>query len=223
MAEETATLIFEDDFQRNESQEQTDEVGNGWKTNSKARAGGNKQVDLRDGAMYIYIHETADHGVSVVQPAEFRDGRVEVKFMLEDDKDSLGVNFADLKFKEVWAGHLCKVDIGTKAVAITDLKTGLMDLKIRTQRRSGTLPADQQKMLKSKTKRVANALETGKWYHAVATIVGDTLSVSIDGKQIVSFSSAGIAHPTKRMLRLSVKRNVVVDDLKIYSLADAKK
>ncbi|QDV13009.1 hypothetical protein CA51_28950 [Rosistilla oblonga] len=222
MAEETATLIFEDDFQRNESQEQTDEVGNGWKTNSKARAGGNKQVDLRDGAMYIYIHETADHGVSVVQPAEFRDGRVDVKFMLEDDRDSLGLNFADLKFKEVWAGHLCRVDIGTKAVAITDLKTGVMDLKIRTQRKAGTLPAEQQKMLKTKTKRVANKLETGKWYHAVATIVSDTLSVSIDGKEIASFSSPGIAHPTKRMLRLAVKRNVVVDDLKIYSLGGGK-
>ena len=42
--------------------------------------------------------------------------------------------------------------------------------------------------------------------------------VSIDGQEVVSFSSAGIAHPTKRMLRLAIHRNVVVDDLKIYSL-----
>ena len=99
-------LIFEDDFERSESQEKKDEPGNGWGTNSRTRANGNKQVDLRDGAMYIYIHETADHGVSVTHPAEFQDGAVGMKFMLEDAKDSLGLNFADLKFKEVHAGHL---------------------------------------------------------------------------------------------------------------------
>lgn len=221
-AEESGTLIFQDDFQRNESQEQTDEIGNGWNTNSKSRAAGNKQVDLRDGAMFIYIHEAADHAVSVTQPAEFRDGRVELRFMLEDERDTLGLNFADLKFKEVWAGHLFKVTIGTKKVELTDLKTGSMDLKIRQQRQAGTLAADQKAMLKTKTKRVANRLEVGKWYQAVATISGDMLSVSIDGKPIASFSSPGIAHPTKRMLRLSVPRNAVVDDLKIYSVPSTK-
>ena len=32
-----------------------------------------------------------------------------------------------------------------------------------------------------------------------------------------SFTSPGIAHPTKRMLRLAIQKNVVVDDLRIYS------
>ena len=63
--DERGTLIFEDDFQRNETQEKTDEIGNGWGSNSKSRAAGNKQVDLKNGAMYIYRHEVADHGVSV--------------------------------------------------------------------------------------------------------------------------------------------------------------
>ena len=34
----------------------------------------------------IYIHETADHAVSVTHPAEFTDGTVALKFMLEDDR-----------------------------------------------------------------------------------------------------------------------------------------
>ena len=34
-------------------EELKDEVGNGWATNSAARAGGNKQVDLKNGAMHI--------------------------------------------------------------------------------------------------------------------------------------------------------------------------
>ncbi|EMI20317.1 signal peptide protein [Rhodopirellula maiorica SM1] len=214
---ELGKLIFADDFERNESQEQTDEVGNGWGTNSKTRAGGNKQVDLKDGAMHIYIHQDADHGVSVTHPAEFKNGAVQLKFKLEHEKDTLGLNFADLQYKKVWAGHLFKVTVGVKQTEIADLKTGVMDLKIREARQNNTITAEQQATLKTKTKRFSHKLETGKWYTVLAEINGDTLTVSIDGKEVGSFSSPGIAHPTKRMLRLAVRRNVVVDDVKIYS------
>ncbi|GAA5508592.1 hypothetical protein [Novipirellula caenicola] len=216
-ADELGKLIFSDDFERNESQEKIDEVGNGWGTNSKTRAGGNKQVDLRDGAMYIYIHQDADHAVSVTHPAEFRNGAVQMKFMLENEKDTLGLNFADLQYKKVWAGHLFKVTVGVKQTEITDLKTGVMDLKIREARQNKTLTAEQQATLKTKTKRFPHKLETGKWYTVLAKIHDDTLTVSIDGKEVGSFASPGIAHPTKRMLRLSIPRNVVVDDVKIYN------
>jgi hypothetical protein len=103
-AEELGQLLFEDNFERSESQEKSDEIGKGWGTNSKSRAKGNKQVDLRDGAMYIYISSEADHAVSVTHPAEFTDGAVSLRFMLEDDKDSLGLDFADLGCKKVHAG-----------------------------------------------------------------------------------------------------------------------
>jgi hypothetical protein len=72
----------------------------------------------------------------------------------------------------------------------------------------------------SKPVKFPNKLETGKWYTVVAKINGDALSVSIDGEEVGFFSSEGIAHPTKRMLRLAIHRNVVVDDLKIYSLTE---
>lgn len=78
-AEDRGKLIFEDKFDRNESQETTDEIGNGWSTNSKTRAGGNKQMDLKDGAMQITMHAIADHAVSFEHTAEFRDGTVEMR------------------------------------------------------------------------------------------------------------------------------------------------
>ncbi len=215
--EEERKLIFEDDFERSEAQETKDDPGNGWKTNSKNRASGNKQVDLRDGAMYIYRHAVADHGVSVVHAAEFRDGSVEVKFMLENEKDSLGLNFADPKCKQVHAGHLFKVTIGTKRTELSDFKTGRMDLEIRKAAKSKTLTDAQKKLLDSKKKRFKRKLETGKWYSAVVTVKGEMLSLSIDGKEVGTFSSPGIAHPTKRLLRLAVNKKAVVDDLKIYS------
>ncbi|WP_409996683.1 hypothetical protein [Gimesia aquarii] len=218
LAEERGTLIFEDDFERNESQETKDEIGNGWGTNSRWRAAGNKQVDLKNGAMYIYIHKVADHAVSVTHPAEFRDGSVELRFMLEDKKDSLGLNFADLKYKKVHAGHLFATKISTRNVEMIDLKTGNMDLKTRELRKAKKLTPALQELLKSKRKRFPHKLQTKKWYDLIVKVREDTMTVFIDGKQVGSFSSEGIAHPTKRTLRLAVAKNAVVDDVKIYSL-----
>ncbi len=78
------------------------------------------------------------------------------------------------------------------------------------------LNAEQQAALKGKNETKPHQLTVGKWHEVVAMIQGDRLSVAIDGKPIASLASPGIAHPTKRMLRLAVPRNAVVDDLQIW-------
>lgn len=218
LADEKATLIFEDDFERTESDDSKEEIGKGWSSNSKKRANGNKQVDLKDGAMHITFHPSADHAVSVVHPAEFQDGRVTLRFQLPTEQDSLGLNFADLKFKEVHAGHLCMTKISTKNVQINDLKTGNMKLAIRKARQDKTITPEQTKMLKTKTKRFPNKLEAGKWHKLAVTIKGQTMTVVINDKEVGSFTSEGIAHPTKRTLRVAVPKKAIIDDLKIHSL-----
>ena len=79
-APDLGRLIFQDDFSRTESQEKTDEPGNGWGTNSKSRAKGDKQVDLKDGAMRMYISPNANHAISVTHPVEFTNGAVSLRF-----------------------------------------------------------------------------------------------------------------------------------------------
>jgi len=209
--------IFEDDFNRKETQTAVDEPGNGWGTNSKTRAMGDKQVDLKDGAMRIHISPRANHAVSVTHAAEFKDGAVTLRFMLEDAKDSLGLDFADLKCKEVHAGHLCAVKVAAKQVMMIDHKTGGMRNDIheaRTEKKP--LTDEQKKAVAGKIKSVPHATATGKWHDLQVKMEGDELSVAIDGKAVGSFRSPGIAHPTKRMLRLSIPCNAVVDDVKIY-------
>lgn len=216
-AADKGKLIFSDDFERNESQEKTDEPGNGWGTNSKSRAKGNKQVDLKNGAMYIYIHKEADHGVSVTHPAEFKDGTVELKFMLENPQDTLGLDFADLQCKEIHAGHLFKVTAGIKKVDIDDMKSGIMNLKFEEAKKAKTLTDEQKKFLATTKKSFPVKLETGKWYALAVQIAGDKVSVTIDGKDVGSFSSEGFAHPTKKMLRLAVPKKATVDEVRIYA------
>ncbi len=216
-AADLGRVIFEDDFNRSESQETADEPGNGWGTNSKARAQNDKQVDLKDGAMRITISARADHPVTVAHAAEFTDGAVTLRFMLEDEKDVLGLDFADAQLKEVHAGHLFMAKISPKQVQLIDHKTGGMRLDIheaRTEKKP--LTDDQKQALVGKTKAFPHATEVGKWHELQLKIDGDELSVNIDGQPLGSFHSPGIAHPTKRMLRLSVPHNAVVDDVKIY-------
>lgn len=216
-ADEPGKLIFADDFNRTESQEKTDEPGNGWTTNSKARAQGDKQVDLRDGAMHIFLSPQADHAVSVAHAAEFTDGTVALRFMLEDARDSLGLDFADLQCKEVHAGHLLAARVAAKQVVLQDLKTGGMRLDIQTARQAKQkLTAEQEQSLKGKQKTFPQAVALGQWHDLAVKIAGDELTVTLDGKVVGSLKSPGIAHPTKRMLRLAVPRNAVVDDLKIW-------
>lgn len=216
-AEDRGKLIFEDDFERTESQETKDEPGKGWGTNSRSRAQGNKQVDLKDGAMHITFHPVADHAVSVTHPAEFRDGSVEMRFQLTQEKDVLGLNFADLQYKEVHAGHLFKVDFAAAFVSITDLKTGGMNMKYYDAKKAGTLTAEQKKEIAAKTKRFPRKTSIGEWHTLLVTVAGDTVTASVDGEVVGSFSSEGFAHPGKRMLRLSVPHKAVVDDVKIWA------
>ena len=216
-AAELGELVFQDDFQRSESQEKKDEPGKGWGTNSAKRAQGDKQVDLKDGAMRIYISPRADHAVSVTHPFEFRNGSVAMRFMLEDKKDSIGLNFADLGFKDVHAGHLFVVRIYTNRVEVTDLKTGVMRKDIReTRKAKKSLSEEQKNALKGKSKRFNKETASGKWHEVLVNVSGDQLSLALDGQQVGSFSSPGISHPTKKMLRLSVPRNVVVDDVRLW-------
>ena len=124
-AHDFGTLIFEDTFDRTESQEEKDEPGNEWTISSDKTAKGHKEVDLRDGQMYIYTHAEANHATSVRQAFEFRDGTLGLRFKLEEEDDSLTLNFAELGLNSVWAGHLFKVTIGSDSVKITDQKTAI--------------------------------------------------------------------------------------------------
>ena len=220
-AENRGTLVFEDHFDRNESQEITEEIGNGWTTNSKTRAGGHKQVDLNNGALHITMHAAADHAVGVAHAAEFRDGSIEMRFMLEDDKDVLGLDIADPECKEVHSGHLVKVDVSTKQVVVDGKKTGQMNMKFEPARKAKSLTPAQSAFIASKRKDFPNTVAIGQWHDLLVTIRAETVSVSIDGKPVAAFSSEGIAHPTKRVVRLVVPREVWVDELKVFDSAVA--
>lgn len=209
-------LIFHDAFERTESQELKDEPGNGWTTSSDKMAGGHKQVDLVDGTLRMWFHETANHATSTRHEFAFEDGTIGMKFMLPSEGDSLKLNFADMNLKTVWAGHLFNADIHLNKVTFEDLKTGVMDLKIRDARRGDGLSAEQTAKLTTKKKSVANKIEAGEWHDLLVHVDGDKVAVVINGNEVGSFRSEGFAHPTKGLLRLLVPGDAYIDDIKIW-------
>ncbi len=209
-------LIFVDDFERSESQEQRDEPGNDWTTSSDKTAGGRKQVNLRDGAMHMHTAEGANHAVSTRHEFLFEDGTIGMRFRLDNDGDSLQLNFADLGLKTVHAGHLFDVTVSPEKVCFEDKKTGAMDLQVRKARAEGQLTPEESKMLETRKKWIEHSIRKGEWHDLLVHIAGDKATAVIDGEEVGSFQSEGFAHPTKSLLRLLVPGHASVDDVKIW-------
>lgn len=216
--ENLGTLVFSDDFERKPKQQLKDEPGNGWNTSSSWSAKGNKEVDLVDGALYIYIHPEAVHAVDVGHAFAFTDGTAQMRFKFHEPKDTLMLNFADLSCKEVHAGHICAATFSPKRVNLQDMKTGNMLLKYYDDRKAGKLSKEDEALIKTKQKAFPNEISVNEWHSLSVTILGDTMKASVDGKEIGSFSSPGIAHETKQVLRLLVSNKVTIDDVKYYKL-----
>ena len=211
------TLLFSDDFARDEKTPGKEDIGNGWTSNSAWRAKGHQQVDLKDGVMHVTKHAEADHGVAIFHNVELQDGIVELKFKLAAG-DDLGVDFVDRELKTVHAGHLCMARVTHKTLTITDSKTGAMDNQIRERREKGDKSPELAALLKSKTKAFKLDLKPEDWHAMQITVTGDTMTVRIDEKEIGSFASEGIAHPTKRVITLAVNKSAQVDDVKVWKL-----
>ena len=211
------TLLFSDDFARDEKTPGKEDIGNGWTSNSAWRAKGHQQVDLKDGVMHVTKHAEADHGVAIFHNVEFQDGIVELKFKLAAG-DDLGVDFVDRELKTVHAGHLCMAKVTQRGVTLNDSKTGVMDLKNYERRKAGDKSPELDALLKSKSKPFKHNLKLDEWHTLRVTVEGDMMTAAIDGKDIGSFASEGIAHPTKRMITLAVNKSAQVDDVKVWKL-----
>ncbi|QDT15877.1 family 16 glycoside hydrolase [Alienimonas californiensis] len=208
-------VLLEDSFDRAEKDDAKEQVGNGWTTNSKARAKGNKQVDLADGALHITMHAEADHGVSVRHDGPtWTDGTLSLRFKLPP-KGDLGVDLADMQEKSVHAGHLLIVRVRPSGVELRDHKAGGMELTRRERRQAGQVTAEDKQVMKDAVTQVKMKIAPNEWHTLSMTTAGDRLSVSIDGKPVGELQSPGIAHPTKRTVRLAVNSEAWVDDFKL--------
>ena len=214
-AETRGQLIFSDDFDRDEATTDKEDIGLGWTTNSAWRAPGKKQVDLSEGALLAATHPDAGHALVLFHAAELRNGEVEFRFLM-DASHGIGVEFADPDCKTVHAGHLCMVRIGGGKLTTSDLKTGNMDLKIRERRKAGEKSDELTSLLKTKTKSFPIKIQSDHWHTLRFSVRDARLTAFLDEEEIGSFVSEGMAHPTKKQLRINIPKSAAIDDVKIW-------
>ena len=210
-------IVFEDDFERSETDDTKEQLDRGWVTNSEKRAAGTKQADLQDGFLKITMAPHANHGVSVRHDAPFDDGVVQVKFRIHDSK-GIGFNFNDPNCKVSHAGHICHVGVKPKQVDFRDGKTGIFDLKIREKRLGGASKEEINALTREKFAYQDVDLELGRWHELKILIRGDVMSAWIDGVSVGSLKSYGIDHAVKQNMAFAVSGTADIDDLRIWSL-----
>ena len=210
-------IVFEDDFERSETDDTKEQLDRGWVTNSEKRAAGTKQADLQDGFLKITMAPHANHGVSVRHDAPFDDGVVQVKFRIHDSK-GIGFNFNDPNCKVSHAGHICHVGVKPKQVDFRDGKTGIFDLKIREKRLGGASKEEINALTREKFAYHDVDLELGRWHELKILIRGDVMSAWIDGVSVGSLKSYGIDHAVKQNMAFAVSGTADIDDLRIWSL-----
>ncbi len=179
---------------------------------------------VKDGMLAGITPEGSDH--SAVDNIKFdgeRDLEVSVKFRFVSDKaKSFNVWFDDKNYKGSHAGHICQASISPKGVNLSDAKTGGFNLEggLYDRKKANQLTAGEKTMLAAKAKSFPTSVSLQDWHTQVVRTKGDELSVSIDGQQVGSFKSPGIAHDTKSLVSLTTNAvDVHYDDFSIKAAA----
>ncbi len=162
---------------------------------------------VKDGKLVGITPEGSDH--SAVDNIKFtgeRDLQLSVKFRFTSDKaKSFGVWFDDKEYKDSHAGHICQVNVSPTAVSLSDAKTGGFDLRggLYDRKKANQLTPEDKTLLATKSKTFPNKLSLSEWHTLVMTTKGDTLTATIDGKEVGTFKSEGATHATKSLASLT--------------------
>lgn len=210
---EYTETIFEDDF----SGEGFKEGWGHYKSESIVAEGvlTGKTIDINDHA-----------GVDSVRFEGRQDMEVSVRFRFAGPSaQRFNVWFDDKDLKESHAGHVCNVIVSPTELQIQDAKTGSMRLDIREKRQAGEqLDEETLAMLAKKAAKFALELEGEKeeWHQLLIRTKGDSATVWIDGEEIGSLQSEGIAHPTKSLVSLTTyEDDVQYDDFVVKAAPSA--
>ena len=205
-ADDSATrgkLTFEDTFER-------DELGDQWTVVIP-------EFSIRDGRLVGHEVPERGHGSVVRAPIEFSDLILEFSFR-HTDGQVFNVVINDKNCKSVHAGHICRVSISGGLVRLADDKEGAMKNETFSLLKEPEQKKNRAKILKGRELRVPNQLSKDQWHQGKLSIIDDKISLAIDGKEIGTLQSSGIAHPTKTDFGFTVIGNEIeFDDVRAWA------
>lgn len=179
---------------------------------------------VTDGVLVGITPNGSDHSaVDNIKIEGEKDLEVEVKFQfLSSQAKSFNLWFDDKNLKTSHAGHVCQVTVSPTQVVMSDAKTGAFTLEngLYDRKKANQLTQDEKAMLETKTAKVPVQIELKKWCALTARTQADQIEVLIDGKQIGSFKSPGVAHETKSLISLTTNAvEVQYDNFRIRGVA----
>ncbi|MDH4475886.1 MAG: hypothetical protein QE274_05395 [Verrucomicrobiaceae bacterium] len=179
---------------------------------------------VTDGVLVGITPNGSDHSaVDNIKIEGEKDLEVEVKFQfLSSQAKSFNLWFDDKNLKTSHAGHVCQVTVSPTQVVMSDAKTGAFTLEngLYDRKKANQLTQDEKAMLETKTAKVPVQIELKKWCTLTARTQADQIEVLIDGKQIGSFKSPGVAHETKSLISLTTNAvEVQYDNFRIWGVA----
>jgi hypothetical protein len=87
---------------------------------------------------------------------------------------------------------------------------------IFAMRRDPARKAEADKMIVGRSASAPAQLEQDRWHRVAITILGDEMTVSLDGQAAGHLKSPGLAHPTKTSFHFTVNGpGVLFDDVRI--------
>ncbi|WP_395743148.1 hypothetical protein [Prosthecobacter sp.] len=193
-------LLFSDDFS-------APAVGKAWRAQWPALA-------VVDGALNI-SQEKPQHSAVGMTAVGAKDVVIEFKFKLGA---STGINAVcnDSGFKEGHGGHICRVSLSPRQIFLADDKERLSH-EIEEMKKDPARKAEVAKLVAGRGKSIPMKLDPQRWYQMSIEIVGDVMSVSVDGKAVGFLKSSGIAHPMKSDFYFAVSgKDALFDDVKIW-------
>ncbi len=219
------TLLFHDNFEREETGTGLKDIGNGWESATADRVPLIKQADLDEGVMKIAsATKEAGHAAHIHHDAGFADGGVIVRFKFPglNKDENLVTGFVDRALKDVHAGHLCYATLSQTDLALSDRKTGSMNLAIKKKRADDVAAKKKpdpslDALLKTKTRVIPFKADT-EWHVLTLVTEGDEMRFTLDGKPLAAHRSTGYAHDMKRWFSFLANSTVWVDDVKIYKV-----
>ena len=219
LLETQGTLVFSDDFEREDGSDRKDALGKGWTSNSPWRANDQKQAFITEGVLHVITVEDAGHAAVLFQelsPA-FQDGAIRLKFRAEAG-ESFSIEFNDPKCKAVHSGHIAGIKFDDKSITLIDAKTGGMDKALRDKRKANPKDKELNQLIASKSKRFSFSSKKNQWHDLLMVTVADSMRVSVDGKVVGEFQSEGFAHATKQKINWTSLNSPDFDEIEIWSL-----
>ena len=219
------TLLFEDGFDREETGNGSQAIGNGWTSATADRVPHIKQADLDQGVLKVTTAPEAGHGAHIHHNAGeggFQDGVAWVRFKLPavNKGEQLTVGWVDRECPEVLAGHICYAFISEKVITLMDKKTGYSNRELAKQREpylkaKQKLPPELEAIFAPKVKDL-NWAGDHEWHELLLITEGDEMRVLMDGKTVGTHRSEGFAHATKRWFSLGIGTTAWVDEVKVW-------